>query len=340
VEGICRYRDYDRLVLRRGSGGTDERLFLDTRTAYPIMLERQEPHSLWGDARVEYLWSIWTPVTGTRSLAPQYTFRLVEGVVNVQRHSPSFASLSADSTALLQIPANSRPQMDLPPAVPDTVRVGATTFLLRTPLYTNVVTLQRDTVYVLDAQVSEARARSDSSWIARLFPGRHPVVVVVTDLAWPHIAGVRFWVAQGATIATHPMNRAFLASVVNRTWTVEPDLLTRKRQRAPVPFRFRALGPDAALAGGAVRVHGIDGAGSEGALMVHLRDDQFLWTGDFVQPGGPDSFSRVYAEEVIAAATRAGITPQRYAGMHAPLNEWARVPRLAPTPDAARPVPD
>jgi hypothetical protein len=35
--------------------------------------------------------------------------------------------------------------------VVDTVRVAAITWLLKTPIYTNLVTLQRDTIFILDA---------------------------------------------------------------------------------------------------------------------------------------------------------------------------------------------
>jgi glyoxylase-like metal-dependent hydrolase (beta-lactamase superfamily II) len=331
VAGRCSYRDFDRLVVARGRGPSEERLFIDPRTGYPVKLERREAHALWGDVLAEYTWSIWTPVAGSRALAPQYTFRLVDGEVNQQRHVPRFAFLPADSASLLQFPATITPLTELPPAVPDTVRVGPQTFLLRTPSYTNVVTLQRDTVWVIDAQTDAGRAREDSLWIGRLFPGKHPVVVVVTDLAWPHIAGVRYWVAQGAIVASRDLSRPFLQRVVARDWQLEPDVLTRRR--TATPFRFRPIRDGAAFAGGAVRIAPIDGAGSEGALMVYLPGEQFLYTGDFVQPGGPDSFSRVYAEEVAAAAARAGFAPTRYAGMHVPLAEWAQLPRLNGLPE-------
>ncbi|MCU0646759.1 MAG: hypothetical protein MUF00_02080 [Gemmatimonadaceae bacterium] len=338
VVGLCRYRDFDRLVLARGTGAEQERLFLDLNTGYPIKLDRREPHALWGDVHAEYLWSIWTPVTGTRTLAPQYTFRMVDGEVNVSRHAPQSTLWPADSATLFEIPASIALRADRPPAVPDTIRVDAHTFLLRTPAYTNVVTLQRDTVFVLDAPTDAARARGDSVWIGRLFPGRHPVVVVVTDLAWPHVGGVRYWVAHGATIASRAMHRPFIERVVNRQWTLEPDVLAARRQRGPVSLRFRPIATSADMAGGAVRALPIDGVGSEGALMVYVRDAGFLWAGDFIQPGGPDSFSRVYAEEVVAAVARAGVAPERYAAMHSPLTEWAKVPRLMPrAADAARP---
>ena len=99
--------------------------------------------------------------------------------------------------------------------------------------YTEAVALVGDTAFVLDATPAEARARQDEEWIAKLFHGDHPVVVVVTDLAWPHIAGVRYWVARGATIVSHRASEDSLRRVVERRWTREPDLLERVGGAAP-----------------------------------------------------------------------------------------------------------
>ena len=57
------------------------------------------------------------------------------------------------------------------------------------------------------------------AWVGRLFPGHHPIVVVVTDLAWPHVAGVRYWVAMGATIVSHAGSKEFLSQVNTGTET-------------------------------------------------------------------------------------------------------------------------
>lgn len=325
--GDCHYRDYWRSVIARGKGSDEERLFLDFKSGYPVKLERREEHQLWGDVKVEYLWSIWSPVSGTRSLAPQYTFRLVDGEVQQERMSPHFTF--APDSGLLRIPDSVGAQRTLPPFVPDTIRVGPTTFALRTPSYTNVITLQRDTVWILDAQTNEDRAHQDSIWIGRLFPGTHKLAVVVTDLAFPHIGGVRYWVANGATIVSHANSAAFLRRVVDRRWTSRPDLLSR---RPKSPFRFRPVHSDMELAQGALRLMPIDGIGSEGALMVYLARDRVLYAGDYIQGGGPNTFSAVYAREVVAAAKRAGLAPTSFVAMHVPLTAWDQLRRFGAEP--------
>ena len=219
----------------------------------------------------------------------------------------------------------------------DTVRVGDNTFLLTTRAYTNVVTLERDTIFMLDSQTSAERARADSVWVGKLFPGKHPVVLVVTDLAWPHISGVRYWVANGASVISHPASRDFLQKVVDHKWTLKPDLLEQRRSR--VKFHFKAVDAKLDLAGGAIQLRPIDGISSEGALMAFLPRTRFLYPGDYIQPGPAASFSGQYAREVAAATQRAGFAPEKFAAMHVPLTEWKALSRFTGQPWPTNPIP-
>ena len=327
VSGECFYRDYWRTVVSRGTGATEEKLYLDKKSGIPIKLDRRDRDLLWGDVHAEYLWSIWTPAGD--AVAPQYAFRIVEGELDYERITKDYKLIPRDSAAgKFDIAADAapiRPQTSAPP--PDTVRVSANTFVLVTPAYTNVVTLQRDTVFVLDAQMSAARAQQDSVWIGKLFPGKHPIVLVVTDLAWPHIAGVRYWVALGTPVISHRASKEFLQKVVDHRWTIEPDLLEKRRSSARLTFK--AVDDKLDLGGGAVRLRAIDGVGSEGAVMAYVPSDRFLYAGDYIQPGGPGSFSAVYAREVRAAVQRAGFTPDRFVAMHMKLSQWLDIERIA-----------
>ena len=201
------------------------------------------------------------------------------------------------------------------------MRVSASTFLLKNVGYTEMVTLARDTVFLFDATQGEARAREDSTWIAKLFPGHHPVVVVVTDLAWPHVSGVRFWVARGATIIAHNAARPFLQSVVERRWTLAPDAL----QKQPRPLRFVGVRDVGKLAGGEVLLFPIDGIGSEVALAAYVGNSRFLWASDFVQSLSEPT---AYVNEVVRAAHRVGIVPERVAAQHMALVRWDTVSQL------------
>ena len=202
-------------------------------------------------------------------------------------------------------------------------QVGPKTYLLSNPGYTEAVTEIGNEVFLLDATQGEERGRKDAEAIARLFPGKHNVTVVITDLAWPHVAGLRYWVASGATIIAHKAAREFLQSVVDRRWIASPDLLEQHRKTA----RLRFVGVDArySLSGGAISLHPIDGIGSEVALMAYLPGDRFLWASDYIQTVAEPT---AYALEVWRAAAREGLSPERTAAEHLPLTPWSRIDEL------------
>jgi hypothetical protein len=204
-----------------------------------------------------------------------------------------------------------------------TTAVGPNTYLLSNAGYTEAVTRIGDEVIVFEATQGEERAQKDAEAIARLFPGNHKVTVVATDLAWPHIAGVRWWVANGATIVTHSAAREFLRTVIDHRWTVAPDLL--ERRRGSVAARLVVFDAPYKLAGGAVTLHPIDGIGSEVAAMAFVAADHFLWASDYIQNVGEPT---AYASEVVAAVRRDRLRPERVAAQHLPLTAWSRVEAL------------
>ena len=326
VAGTCRFRDYDRIVLTRVGPYGVESLLLDPKTACPVALTRTEPHYLWGQLRTEYVYSTW--IEADHVVYPGAVFRVTDGAVDISRTVSQLSLIPRDSAPSLAVPSGAAPMTPavaafLLPTKPDTIRVSSATYLLRNAGYAEAVTLAHDTVFVFDATQGDARAQADSQWIGRLFPGKHPIVVVVTDLAWPHVAGVRWWVANGATIVSHRSSRAFLQQIVDRRWTLAPDRLERVRARRPLVFR--PVRDSLRLAAGGVTLYPIDGIASEGALMGFVGGDRFLWASDYVQTM---SQATLYGREVNAAVQRAGIAPEQFGAEHLGLNTWAALVRL------------
>jgi hypothetical protein len=147
VEGRCMYRDYSRVVLSRQGIRGRERLFLDPKSWFPTKLDRIEPHYLWGQTHVEFVYSTWQRV-GNAHL-PGASFRIVDGVTEVARTYGARRLVSRDSTFPLTLPKHDGPMAlaiagFLAPTKPDTVRVSANTYLLRNAGYAETVTLARD----------------------------------------------------------------------------------------------------------------------------------------------------------------------------------------------------
>jgi hypothetical protein len=323
--GRERYRDYVRQVLVRATPEGEQRLFLDPKTGIPVKLEMMAKHYLWGQRKLEYLYSNW--IRAGNIVVAGSSFGLADGQIERSRTLGHVELVTAPPVPLVlpALPARSPDELPgfLQPQDLTVVPVGPSTYLLSNAGYTEAVTRIGDQVFVFDATQGEQRARKDAAAIARLFPGLNKVTVVVTDLAWPHIAGVRFWVALGATIITHDAGRAFLRSVLERKWTLAPDLL--EQRRATVHPTLIGVTAVTRLGAGQLTLHPIDGAGSEGALMAYVTADRFLWASDYLQTLAEPS---VYASDVVAAARRDGLHPERSAAQHLPLTPWAQVEAL------------
>jgi hypothetical protein len=334
VVGTENFRDYPRVVLERRTSEGEQRLFIDPKSGYPVKLDLIEPHYLWGQRHVEYVWSTWIAAGGVSY--PGAVFRLADGEVEYSRTNGDAELIPSDSAPPLtppeppaQVPAEL--PMFLQPLPPEPVKVAEDVWLLSNRGYREAVAEAAGEIFVFDTTQGEARARQDAELIRKIFPGTHKINVVVTDLAWPHIAGLRFWVAQGATIISHRASHEFLQRVIDREWTLAPDLLEQLRAKDPKSIRldFVAIDRPTDYAAGRVRIVPIDGVASEVALLAYLPIPRFLWASDYIQT--VDSPSQ-YAREVMDAAERSGIDPERVAAEHLPLTAWSDVVKAQRVP--------
>ena len=326
VGGIELYRDLPRTVLARQTPEGLQRLFLDPKSGFPVKLELTERHYLWGQRRLEYVYTTWVSV---KSVAlPGASYLLADGEMEISQtigEMELIAEASAPSLALPREPKHSEDILPrfLQPLPLEITKIGRTTYILANPGYREVVTKVGDDVFLLDATQGEQRAREDEEQIAKLFPGKHKLTVVVTDLAWPHVSGLRYWVASGAAVLAHKSAYNFLQSVIDRKWTLAPDFLEQHRET--IKFKFTGVDCRYELADGALSLHPIDGIGSEGALMAFIPLDRFLWASDFIQAVDEPT---QYASEVWKAVQRDGLRPERTAAEHVNLTPWSKIEEL------------
>jgi hypothetical protein len=326
VSGIELYRDFPRAVLTRQTPEGEQRLFLDPKSGFPVKLELTEKHYLWGQRHLEYVYTTWVSASGVA--LPGASYLLADGTTEISQtigEVEVIAETSAPSLALPREPERSEDTLPrfLQPLPLEITQIGPTTYILANPGYREVVTKIGDDVFLLDATQGEQRAREDQEQIARLFPGKHTITVVVTDLAWPHVSGLRYWVASGATVLAHKTAYNFLQRVIDRKWTLAPDFLEQHRET--IKFRFTGVDRRYELANGAITFHPIDGIGSEGALMAFVPSDRFLWASDFIQTiDEPSQYSR----EVWEAVQRDGLHPERTAAEHLNLTPWSKIEEL------------
>ncbi len=333
VVGRCPYLDYERVVLTRRGALAPERLYIDPTSAFPMMLRATDFHYFLGPVHEEYRYAAWTDVAPF-TYYPATTIRSSDGLGDESWSAfpGSVVLVARDSAPAFKLPDTSGRALVPPPRFgdeePDTVRVGPHTFLLANRAFTSVVSLIHDSVFVLDATAGEQRARRDSAWVGRLFPGRHPVTLVLLSAVWPHIAGLRFWVASGARVLAPAHAKNLIESAVARRWTERPDALERRRRT--VRLRLTAVSDSMSSAAGGLTLYPLDGAGNESMLMAYLPGDRFLWASDRVQVvNGPS----LYTAELVSSVRRAGLVPLWTSGPHLKLVPWSTLDRAnAPPP--------
>src|SRR5258708_30064083 len=186
--------------------GGEYRLFLDPKSGFPMKLDLEENHYLWGQRHIEYLYTNWT-LSGGLMVAGS-SFRLADGQVEISQTTGDAETITRETAPPMSLPEATGQASDalplfLQPIDPKVAQAGQKTYLLSNPGYTEAVTQVGDQVFLFDATQGEERAKKDAEAIAKLFPGYKKLTVVVTDLAWPHVAGVRYSVANGAKIVAH-----------------------------------------------------------------------------------------------------------------------------------------
>lgn len=331
VTGAARYRDFERMVLSRPGALGLERLYLDTASGIPVKLETTEWSYFLGPVHVAYVYSSWFSMSPSGAF-PAATIRQSDGLgEEIRSVLPGDAALvPRDSAPRLALPDTgaAMPVIGSPPfgdEPTDTVRVGSNVFLLTNHAFTSAVALVRDTVYLFDAPAGEQRAQRDSVWIARLFPGIHPVALVLPSTVWPHIAGLRYWVAAGARIVGPALAEPLIAATVRRRWVERPDRLERLRETGASPIlHFVAVRDSISLAGGRLSLYSLHGAANEGVLMAYLPIPRFLWASDRLQK---DPSFDLYASELVDDVRRLRLTPLWTSGPHYGVVVWDSVIR-------------
>ena len=97
------YRDYPRVVLSRTTVEGEQKLFIDPKTGFPVKLEMTEKHYLWGQRRVEYVYTNWTRMGAI--MFPGSGFRLADGKTDVSQTVGSLELIAPDAAPSLTLPA-------------------------------------------------------------------------------------------------------------------------------------------------------------------------------------------------------------------------------------------
>jgi hypothetical protein len=174
---------------------------------------------------------------------------------------------------------------------------------------------QDDGIVVIEAPISAGYSAQAIEAAGRLFPGLPVKAVVSTSDAWPHIAGLREYVARGVPVYLLDLDRAIVENLLAAPHAMRPDSLAR----APRPALLREVTAPMSLGRGENRIDllPLRTTTGERQMLVALPAQHLLYTSDLVQPQGDGQwYSPETRLELRQRLQSLGLAPETCFGMH------------------------
>jgi glyoxylase-like metal-dependent hydrolase (beta-lactamase superfamily II) len=149
--------------------------------------------------------------------------------------------------------------------------------------YVAIAVDMKDHITVIETGQSEARGLAVIAEAKRLIPNKPVTYVVNTHSHIDHSSGLRAAVAEGATILTHQINKAYLEKTLSIPHTLTPD---KAQQNGKKPI-VEAVGEKKVLTDGThvVELHHMTSFGHhDGMLLVYLPKEKVLLEADGYNP--------------------------------------------------------
>ena len=315
-------------------------LYLNSHTHMPTMLQSvaDDMFGIWGDVTRESWYTFWTlqpggwqypqQITTTWNGTPASDLSVFTIEVNQPVDEALFAIPDDTAAAFRKMleapgPAFSMQSLRLDPS--KAIRLTDDVVVFPGSWAVTLVR-QPDGIVVLEAPIGSAYSAQVIEVASAMFPGTPIKAVVTTSDAWPHLGGVREYVARGIPVYALDLNRPILERLVAAPYSKTPDALAR----SPRAGEWRLVSEKTTIGSGETRVDVIPvrGEGSERMMMAHLPALNLLYATDLLQYNRDRTgfFNPVYPAELAAAVAREGITGiDRVWAMHMDPIPWSKV---------------
>jgi glyoxylase-like metal-dependent hydrolase (beta-lactamase superfamily II) len=188
--------------------------------------------------------------------------------------------------------------------------------------YASVAVDFKDYIVVIEGPQSEERANAIITEAKRLIPNKPIRYVVNTHHHFDHSSGLRAFVAEGATVVTHQVNRPYYEKLFSAPHTLNPDRLAQ----SPRKPAFETMTEKKVLTDGnrVVELHHLQGSGhNEGLIVAYLPKERILIEADAYNPPAdlnapmpaPPS---PYTMNLMANIERLKLDPERIIAVHYP----------------------
>lgn len=143
-----------------------------------------------------------------------------------------------------------------------------------------------DHIVVMEAPLNEDRSTAVIAEVKKLIPAKPIRFLVNTHHHFDHSGGLRTYVAEGARIVTHQINKPFYEKTFKAPHTLAPDRQSRQKRKA----KILAIGAKHVLSDGTrtMELHHIQGnPHNAGIVMAYLPKEKLLMEVDVYSPLPP-----------------------------------------------------
>ncbi len=202
--------------------------------------------------------------------------------------------------------------------------------------HNSLVVEMADHLIVFDAPINEWQSRWTLDAARAKYPGKPVKYLVQTHHHMDHAGGVRTYAAEGATVLVGKGNRAHFEKVFAAPHLIDGDALQARPRAAQVEeIADRRLLSDGKRT---VEVLYLENPHAEGMLIGYVADVRLGWVADLWSPGRDKLGDKPTPGQaaLVAAVTRLSSTPERFAGGHGSVADYAPLAALAAQPQASR----
>ena len=316
--------------------GVPVRIFLNSDTHLPTAVEWVTAYpygifwSIWGDVTTRVYYSFWWLQNGIhyplqkdiyRNGLPDQTESITKLDVNSSSPADEFAITPEIRTAFA---AGAGKTVDArAPNVSGASEITPGVVFIPGSWNTTLIR-QDDGIIVLEAPISSGYSAKVLEFAQSKFPGVPIKAAITTSDSWPHIGGVREYVARGIPVYVLDRTVPLIQRFVNAPRTKYPDSLAKAARSA----ELRAVSAKTTIGSGANRLelYPIHGETSERQMMVYFPEHKLLYGSDpFQQMEDGKLFYPQTVYELKRAVEREQLPVDRFFMMHIGPNPWSMV---------------
>jgi hypothetical protein len=309
------------------------RIYLNAETNLPTAVEWETAYpfgifwSVWGDITTRVYYSIWWLQNGIHF--PLQTDIIRNGMpdqtatISKIDFNPSFAPDTfaiPDETRQAFLPRATKTIDDRAPGK-NITEIAPGIVLIPGP-WNSTLVRQDDGIVVVEAPMSSGYSAKVLEIAQSKFPGVPLKAVITTSDSWPHIGGVREYVAHGVPVYALDRTVPLIQRFLRAPRTKYPDTLAK----SPHGADLRPVSAKTIVGSGTNRleIYPLHGETSERQMMVYFPEHKLLYGSDPFQEMDGNLFYPQTVYEVQSAVEREHLSVDRFFMMHVGVNPWSR----------------